>query len=438
MRDHVVFERVVDCLERTTRYPRALLAADANLADDLGIDSVKQVEIVVAIEESFGVRLERPRTAAAKTVADVARIVGEALAAADPPAAAPPAAAPPAAAPPAAARPAPRPTGVAPAARPSVERPFRPSLGPSPEPEARERRASAVMPVFTPSPRREETMPNRSEGGGARQLAGRIALVTGSGRGLGRTIAQLLARRGATVVVNSFHSREMGERTAAEIEHLGGKAIHLWGSIANEKHVDQIFDEIDQRFGGLDLLVCNASDGRIGSFLEMTSEDWNRAFQTNVAGHHACARRAAPLMAARGGGSIITMSTVGAHQYVRGFGCQGVAKAAVEALTRYLACELAPHNIRTNCVAAGPVYGPLLDQLAQDSATKEHWEAMTPGGVLCHPIDVARVIAFLASDDAAVINGAVWSVDRGFSAHADGRLAAPGLDPLATILRAAS
>jgi hypothetical protein len=106
------------------------------------------------------------------------------------------------------------------------------------------------------------------------------ALVTGSGRGLGRTVAELLARRGATVAVNSFHSRDMGERTAAEIERLGGKATHLWGSIANAEHVDRMFDEIDQRFGGLDLLVCNASDGRIGSFLEMTSEDCGRALRT--------------------------------------------------------------------------------------------------------------------------------------------------------------
>jgi enoyl-[acyl-carrier protein] reductase III len=423
MQDRVVFERVVDCLERATRYPRSLLTAEADLADDLGIDSVKQVEIVVAIEESFEIHLERPRTAAAKTVADVARIVRAALDAAGPPAAA---------------RQAQRPTRVTPAARPSAEPPARPSPEPFAASEAQERRASGVVPSFALSPRRDEATRNRSEGGGARQLEGRIALVTGSGRGLGRTVAQLLARRGATVVVNSFHSRDMGERTAAEIERLGGKATHLWGSIANAEHVDRIFDEIDQRFGGLDLLVCNASDGRIGSFLEMTSEDWDRAFRTNVAGHHACARRAAPLMAARGGGSIVTMSTVGAHEYVRGFGCQGVAKAAVEAMTRYLACELAPHNIRTNCVAAGPIYGPLLDQLAQDSATKEHWEAMTPGGALCDPLDIARTIAFLASDDAEAINGAVWSVDRGFSAHADGRLVTPGLEPLAKKLRGAS
>ncbi|APR76734.1 Enoyl-[acyl-carrier-protein] reductase [Minicystis rosea] len=424
-----MFERVVDCLERATRYPRSLLTAEADLADDLGIDSVKQVEIVVTIEAAFGIRLERAQATKAKTIADVARIVRAAVDASGSPAASS------VSAPPTVAQPSPRATRVAEAARAVAAPPARAAQEPIAAPAAQMRHASDVVP--SSSVRRDAGARKRFEGSGPRQLEGRIALVTGSGRGLGRTVAELLARRGATVVVNSFHSRDMGERTAAEIERLGGKAIHLWGSVANADHVDRIFDEIDQRFGGLDVLVCNASDGRIGSFLEMTSEDWDRAFRTNVVGHHACARRAASLMAVRGGGSIVTMSTVGAHDYVRGFGCQGVAKAAVEAMTRYLACELAPYNIRTNCVAAGPVYGPLLDQLAQDRETKAHWEAMTPGGALCDPLDIARAIAFLASDDAEAINGAVWSVDRGFSAHADGRLVTPGIEPLAKKLRVA-
>ena len=244
-------------------------------------------------------------------------------------------------------------------------------------------------------------------------------------------MAEFLAQRGATVVVNSFHSRDAGERTALDIERAGGKAIHLWGSIASDEHVDEIFRTLDERFGGLDVLVCNASDGRIGAFSELTASDWDRAFRTNVAGHHACAIRAARLMAPRGGGSIITMSTVGAHQYVQGLGCQGVVKAAVEALTRYLACELAPQAIRANCIAAGPVYGDVLDKLSGgDQGAVHRWEAMTPGGTLCDPLDIARAVAFLASDDAAAINGAVWTVDRGFSAHVDGRLHAPAIDRL--------
>ncbi len=394
MQGKPVIQRVIDCLEQTTRYPRALLTEGANLADDLGIDSVKQVEIVLALESAFGVKLDRAQVATVHTIAEVAQFVSRALAA---------------------------------------------------TPEAVDRRPPAPAPVVAPlrpvdrlPPREVAPAPAPRPSPTSRALEGRVILVTGSGQGLGRSVVQHLARQGAKVVVNSFHSRELGERTVAEINDSGGTALHAWGSIINEEHVDSIFATIRERFGALDALVCNASDGRIGPFLSLSSDDWDRAFRTNVSGHHACVRRAAPLMAARGGGAIVTMSTVGAHGYVRGLGSQGVVKAAVESMTRYLACELAAQNIRVNCVAAGPVYGSLLDKLAETTTTREHWEAMTPGGALCDPLDIARVIAFLVSDHAIGTNGSIISVDRGFSSHVDGRLVSPGLDALTGHVRAAS
>tara|TARA_B100002051_G_scaffold175860_1_gene166311 strand:- start:736 stop:1575 length:840 start_codon:yes stop_codon:yes gene_type:complete len=256
---------------------------------------------------------------------------------------------------------------------------------------------------------------------GGQSLRGRIALVTGSGRGVGRTIARVLADRGATVVINSFHSREMGEQTAAEIRAQGHAAMHVWGSVANPDHVQDMFRTIEAQFGRLDVLVCNASDGKIGSVLDLTLEDWDRAFRTNVAGHHQCALQAARLMRSHGGGSIVTMSAVGAHQFIAGLGSQGIVKAAVETLTRYLACELGRFGIRVNCVAGGPVYGDLLDRFPAAQMRQNHWEAMTPTGELCSPLDLAETIAFLVSNQARGINGAVWMVDHGFSANADGQ-----------------
>jgi NAD(P)-dependent dehydrogenase (short-subunit alcohol dehydrogenase family)/acyl carrier protein len=405
-------ERVIHCLEQVTRYPRSVLTPEADLADGLGIDSIKQVEIALAIEREFGIRFDR--TVAVRSISEIVRVVERAIG--SPPAPAP--------------APAPAPNGAPRASRP----PTPPTTAPSELRAAADRSlpmrgAPAVARAPRPSPTPSV----------ARPLEGRVALVTGSGRGLGRTVAEQLAQRGATVVVNSFHSRDAGERTALDIERAGGKAIHLWGSIASDEHVDEIFRNLEERFGGLDVLVCNASDGRIAAFSDLTASDWDRAFRTNVAGHHACAIRAARLMAARGGGSIITMSTVGAHQYVQGLGCQGVVKAAVEALTRYLACELAPQAIRVNCIAAGPVYGDVLDKLSGgDPGAVHRWEAMTPGGTLCDPLDIARAVAFLASDDATAINGAVWTVDRGFSAHVDGRLHAPAIDQLRRTMGRAS
>ncbi|MEO8268269.1 MAG: SDR family oxidoreductase, partial [Aureliella sp.] len=253
-----------------------------------------------------------------------------------------------------------------------------------------------------------------------RSLDGRVALVTGSGRGVGRTIARLLASRGAQVIVNSFHSREDGEQTTAEINAQGDQAVHIWGSVANPSHVDRIFNQIEEQFERLDILVCNASDGRIGPFMELTAGDWERAFRTNVSGHHQCAVRAAPLMRS-GRSSIVTLSAVGATRFINGLGSQGVVKAAVESMTRYLACELGQFGIRVNCVAGGPVYGDLLEKFPAAEATQKHWESLTPDGELCSPMDLANAIGFLVSDEARGINGAVWMVDHGFSAVADGR-----------------
>jgi enoyl-[acyl-carrier-protein] reductase (NADH) len=115
------------------------------------------------------------------------------------------------------------------------------------------------------------------------------------------------------------------------------------------------------------------------------------------------------------------MSAVGAHQFIDGLGSQGVVKAAVESLTRYLACELGRFGIRVNCVGGGPVYGDLLAQFADAPATQAYWESIVPDGELCNPLDLAETVAFLVSDAARGVNGAVWMVDHGFSANADGQ-----------------
>ena len=197
--------------------------------------------------------------------------------------------------------------------------------------------------------------------------------------------------------------------------------MHLWGSVANPNQVDTIFDQIEREIGYLDILICNASDGKLGSFIDIQQEDWNRAFQTNVTGHYQCAMRASRLMQRRGSGSIVTMSSVAAHRYVQGMGCQGVVKAAVEAMTRNLACELAPYGIRINCISGGPVYGEVMSQYPESRATFNYWESIVPDGELCSPMDLASTIAFLVSDEARAINGAIWTVDHGASTRAHSR-----------------
>lgn len=400
-----VFQRVVQCIAIATRYPSKLLTANADLESDLGIDSVKRLEIILALEQEFSISLQRDdRDSSVRTISQIARWVEDSLSAT-------------------------RMSHSPAVSSISIPRATAAIAPPLTFPvAARDLPVASHLRIDPPETRTAAPVRNGKTYAApvvpqptGRRLDGQVAMVTGSGHGVGRVIACDLAARGATVIVNSFHSRDQGDATVAEIQAAGHEAIHLWGSIANPEHVEDIFRDVERTFGQLDILVCNASDGRLGSFLELTYDDWDRAFRTNVAGHHQCAIRAARLMQPRGGGAIVTLSAVGAHRFIDGLGSQGVAKAAVETMTRYLACELGPLGIRVNCIAGGPVYGELLDKFPEATQSQRHWESITPDGQLCSPMDLANTIAYLVSDEARGINGAVWMVDHGFSANADGR-----------------
>ena len=244
-----------------------------------------------------------------------------------------------------------------------------------------------------------------------RPFEGKIALVTGSGRGLGKVIAMQLADLGARVIVNSFFSRERGEQVTAEINARGDEAIHLWGSVANPKQLAQIFEEIDQRYGGLDFFVQNASNGLIAPIDQITDAHWEKAFRTNVVSLHRGALLALPLMKRRGGGKIVTISSPGAHNHIEHFGCIGPVKAAVESLVIYLAVELGPYNIQVNALSAGPLYGELMDSYPDSKRLVQHWEARAPDHRLGEASEISNVLMFLLSDLADKTSGAVLLVD---------------------------
>ena len=244
---------------------------------------------------------------------------------------------------------------------------------------------------------------------------GKIALITGSGRALGKDVAVYLASLGATVIVNSFHSREQGARTVEEIEAAGGKAIHLWGSVANLQHVEAIFEEIEQRFGGLDFFISNASNGMLGRLEDLTPEHFEKAYRTNVIGLHQCAVRAVNLMKNRGGGKIITLSSPACHGYVDYFGCMATVKAAVESLTKTMAIEFARYNIQVNCVSPGPIYGDLLNKWPESKRLIAEWEQATVTERLCVDRDVSHFIAYLLRDEVRLFTGSVLVMDGGIS-----------------------
>lgn len=248
-------------------------------------------------------------------------------------------------------------------------------------------------------------------------LDGKIALVTGGARNVGKVIAKRLAADGALVIINHLHSPGPARETQAEIEQAGGRAAVIRASVAVRAQVDRMFDEIESKFGGLDILVNNAASGALVPGDQVTDELMDRALNTNLKGGLACARRAAPLMASRGGGSIVNLSTLGGGQFVMAnyLAC-GPAKAAVESLSRYLAAEFAQYNIRVNTAAAGMLESEVADLFPDAESMQRVVREATPlGHRLGRPEEFAEVVAFLASPKSSWITGQLLLADGGMA-----------------------
>jgi NAD(P)-dependent dehydrogenase (short-subunit alcohol dehydrogenase family) len=258
-------------------------------------------------------------------------------------------------------------------------------------------------------------------------LTGKIALVTGGARNVGKAIAATLADRGAHVLVNYFHSHEQAKQTQRELRARGARVDLLRASVARPEQVDRMFAEIEQRFGRLDILVNNAADGALVPGPEVTDAHLDKALDTNLKGGLRCARAAVPLMRRAGGGSIVNISALGGSQLVMAnyLAC-APAKAAVEAAARYLAVELAPFGIRVNTASAAMLVSEVADAFPDAEAMQAAIAAGTPLGRLGTPEEFAEVVAFLACDRARWITGQVVLADGGLS------LGAPLLAPAAT------
>ncbi|MFI1918082.1 SDR family oxidoreductase [Nocardia sp. NPDC020380] len=251
------------------------------------------------------------------------------------------------------------------------------------------------------------------------RFEGRIALVTGGARNVGRAIALRLAADGALVIINHFRSPAAARATKAEIEAAGGRAHIIRASVADAAQRNRMFEEIAREFGALDILVNNAADGRLAANAEVEEAMIDRAIETNLKGGLACARLALPLMKHRPGASIVNVSTLGGGQFVMAdyLAC-GPAKAAVEAMTRYLAVEFAEFGIRVNTAAAGMLESPVADQFPQAEARQHATIAATPMHRLGTPEEFAAIIAFLASPDASWVTGQLLLADGGLSTGA--------------------
>lgn len=249
-------------------------------------------------------------------------------------------------------------------------------------------------------------------------LAGKIALVTGSGRGIGRAIALELARLGADIVVNYFRNSQPASRTVADIQTLGRKAWSIKANIGESSQLQRLFDELEKLAGGLDILVCNAASGYNRPVLAQKSKGWDWTMNINARSLLFAAQRAAPLMKARGGGAIVAISSPGASRVLPDYVVVGASKAALEAVTRYLAVELAGWNIVVNAVSPGLVLTEALkhfDLVQKESHLVEKALSLTPAGRLVTPQDVAGVVAFLCSPQGSMIRGQTILVDGGYT-----------------------
>ncbi len=249
---------------------------------------------------------------------------------------------------------------------------------------------------------------------------GQVALVTGSGRGIGREIALTFARGGADIVINFFRNRAPAEETAAEIEALGRRALVVKANVGDPEDLKRLLAETDAVFGGLDILVCNAASGYNRPVTQQKVKGWDWTMNINARSALFAAQHAVPLMQKRGGGAIVNISSIGSFRTLPDYVVVGASKAALEALTRYLAVELASYNINVNAVSGGVVATDALKhfEIMRDGTLLPEVAARTPAGRNVEPADIANVVAFLCTPAATMIRGQVIIVDGGYTLSA--------------------
>ena len=242
-------------------------------------------------------------------------------------------------------------------------------------------------------------------------LKGKVALVTGGSRGIGHAISLKLASEGADIVIDFFRKRSAAEDTAREIQAKGVKAHIVKANVGEPEEVDRMFNEIEEKFGRLDILINNAASGVARSALDLDTRGWDWTMNINARAFLLCAQRAAKLMPK--GGKMVTISSIGSRLVFPIYTAVGVSKAALEALTRYLAIELAPKGIQVNGIAAGAVETEALKFYTGDPNLPQPPWKNTPAGRMVLAEDIANLVAFLCRDESTMIRGQIIVIDGG-------------------------
>lgn len=246
-------------------------------------------------------------------------------------------------------------------------------------------------------------------------LANKVAVVTGSSRGIGRAIVERMAEAGAAVVVSS-RTQEDCDAVAAAIGDKGGKAVAITCNISHKEDVEALVAKTVEHFGGLDILVCNAASNPVfGPMRDASDEAFDKIMSNNVRANLWLANLSAPIMAARGGGSIQVISSISGLRGNSGIGLYGISKAADMQLVRNLAVEWGEQGVRANCIAPGLIKTDFARALWENEALRARVERGTPLGRIGDPDDVAGAAVFLASDAAKFVTGVTLVIDGGLT-----------------------
>ena len=241
---------------------------------------------------------------------------------------------------------------------------------------------------------------------------GKVALVTGGSRGIGKAIALEFARRGADIAFNYIRSHQEAERTQREIEEVGVRCLRVKAHLGDASKVRELFAQVESKYPRLDILVNNAASGVQGPAAELEEKHWDWAMNINARAPWRCAIEASRLMIH--GGSIVNITSQGSQKVLPYYFSVGTSKAALEAITRYLAVELAPKGISVNAVSGGYVETGALDHFPnRKEMLAAGQETLT--GRMVTPKDIADVVAFLCTEEARMIRGQVIVVDGGVS-----------------------
>ncbi len=249
-------------------------------------------------------------------------------------------------------------------------------------------------------------------------LKGKVAVVTGAGRGMGKTHALMLAEAGAKIIVSDVLIDEC-ETVAEELRSNGGEAIAVKCDISKKDEVDAMMSVAIKNFGKIDILVNNAGIADFKEFLSMTEEDWDRTIDINLKGYFLCSQAAAKEMVKNKSGAIVNIGSIAMGQMGVGFPNlvhYVSSKGGIAGMTEALAIDLAPHNIRVNAIAPGVIETPMVDPIKSDPEGLKNLLARLPMKRMGKPEEISSAVLFLASEASSYMTGTIINVDGGWLA----------------------